>query len=206
MGVLCDLFTATEYNFGRKTSPIRVKEYSVAILQPWNMVFAVGFVVYVATRGKFAAGTKGNESLDRRVGLQEKILLPVVISTSLLFPILYLMTPLFSFADYELPDWGTCVWPGPHGCRTVAVLAFACRPGTQLVADSGNSQGARDRQARRVPPHSASDVFGDLALQHCPGSVTQQLAGRLGRRRRIRRDVLSANSAGRKNDDRPLRN
>ncbi|MDA1162474.1 MAG: protein-S-isoprenylcysteine O-methyltransferase [Planctomycetota bacterium] len=76
----------------------------MAILQPWNLIFTIGFVIYVATRGKFAAGTKGNESMDRRVGLQEKILLPVVISTSLLFPIIYLFTPLFSFADYELPN------------------------------------------------------------------------------------------------------
>jgi protein-S-isoprenylcysteine O-methyltransferase Ste14 len=87
----------------------------VAILQPWNMVFAVGFVVYVATRGKFAAGTKSNESMDRRVGLQEKILLSVVISTSLLLPILYLLTPLFSFADYELPEW-------VHACGLVMMI------------------------------------------------------------------------------------
>jgi hypothetical protein len=111
----------------------------VAILQSWNIVFAIGFVVYVATRGKFAARTKGNESMDRRVGLQEKILLPVVISTSLLFPILYLFTPLFSFAEYELPDW---LRAGTHDRRTLAFLAIACRPGYQLVADSGNSQGA----------------------------------------------------------------
>ena len=88
----------------------------MAILQPWNMVFAVGFVVYVATRGKFAAGTKGNESMERRVGLQEKILLPAVISTSLLLPILYLLTPLFSFADYELPDT-------VHACGLVLMIA-----------------------------------------------------------------------------------
>ncbi|MFT5324608.1 MAG: protein-S-isoprenylcysteine O-methyltransferase Ste14 [Planctomycetaceae bacterium] len=87
----------------------------MALLQPWNIVFTVGFVVYVATRGKFAAGTKGNESMDRRVGLQEKILLPVVISTSLLFPILYLFTPLFSFAEYELPDW-------LHACGLVLMI------------------------------------------------------------------------------------
>ena len=87
----------------------------MAILQPWNMVFAVGFVVYVATRGKFAAGTKSNESMDRRVGLQEKILLSVVISTSLLLPILYLLTPLFSFADYELPEW-------VHACGLVMMI------------------------------------------------------------------------------------
>ena len=77
----------------------------MAILQPWNIVFAIGFIVYVAVRGRFAARTKSNKSMDRRVGLQEKILLPFVICTSLPFPLIYLLTPLFSFADYELPVW-----------------------------------------------------------------------------------------------------
>ena len=87
----------------------------MAILQPWNIVFAIGFVVYVATRGKFAARTKGNESMNRRVGLQEKTLLPVVICTSLLFPIIYLFTPLFSFADYELSN-------AVHSCGLVFMI------------------------------------------------------------------------------------
>jgi protein-S-isoprenylcysteine O-methyltransferase Ste14 len=87
----------------------------VAILQPWNIVFAIGFVVYVATRGRFAARTKNNEALERRVGLQEKILLPFVISTSLLFPMIYLLTPLFSFADYELPVW-------VHACGAIIMI------------------------------------------------------------------------------------
>lgn len=87
----------------------------MAILQPWNIVFTIGFVVYVATRGRFAARTKGNESMDRRVGLQEKTLLPFVICTSLLFPIIYLFTPLFSFADYELSN-------AVHACGLVMMI------------------------------------------------------------------------------------
>ena len=87
----------------------------MAILQPWNIVFAIEFLVYVSTRGRFAARAKSNESLDRRVGLQEKILLPFVISTSLLFPLIYLLTPLFSFADYELPAW-------VHSCGVVLMI------------------------------------------------------------------------------------
>lgn len=87
----------------------------MAILQPKTIVFAAGFVVYVTTRGRFAADTKSNESMDRRVGLQEKILLPVVISTSLLFPLIYLLTPLFSFANYELPVWA-------HSCGVVLMI------------------------------------------------------------------------------------
>ncbi len=88
----------------------------MAILQPWNIVFAVGFVVYVITRGWFATLTKGNERTDHRVGLQEKILLPAMLVTGLLFPVIYLLTPLFSFADYELPNW-------LHSCGLVTMVA-----------------------------------------------------------------------------------
>ena len=77
----------------------------MSILQPWNVVFTIGFVIYVVTRGIFASRTKDNEATERRIGLQEKVLLSAMLITSLLFPVIYLLTPLFSFADYELPDW-----------------------------------------------------------------------------------------------------
>ena len=77
----------------------------MTVLQPWNIVFVVGFVIYVVTRGRFASRTKENESMERRIGLQEMVLLPAMLITSLLFPVIYLFTSLFSFADYVLPDW-----------------------------------------------------------------------------------------------------
>ena len=87
----------------------------MAILQPWNIAFAIGFVVYVATRGVFVSLAKDNESMDRRVGLQEKLLLPAMLVTSLLFPVIYLFTPLFSFANYELPHW-------VHSCGLLSMI------------------------------------------------------------------------------------
>jgi len=93
-----------------------LEERNLAILQPWNIVFAIGFVVYVLTRAKFARLSKNNEPADRRVGLQEKVLLPAMLITGLLFPVLYLFTPLFSFADYELPDWA-------HACGLGIMVA-----------------------------------------------------------------------------------
>ena len=85
---------------------------SMSILQPWNLTFAIGFVVYVSIRGKFAARTKVNELTDRRVSLQEKALFACVICTSLFFPIIY----LFSFADYELSSL-------VHSCGLVTMIA-----------------------------------------------------------------------------------
>ena len=87
----------------------------MAILQPWNIVFFIGFVVYVVTRGKFAHQTKFNEKIERRVDASEKILLTSMLVTGLLFPVLYLFTPLFSFANYDLPEW-------THWCGLAVML------------------------------------------------------------------------------------
>ena len=76
----------------------------------------IGFVIYVATRGRFASRTKDIESMERRIGLQEMVLLPAMLITSLLFPVIYLFTPLFSFANYELPD---CI----HWCGLAIMVA-----------------------------------------------------------------------------------
>ena len=76
----------------------------MSIFEPWNLVFVVGFAVYLTIRGRFASRTKKNEATDCRIGFLEKALLTAVIVTSLLFPVIYLFTPLFSFADYELPE------------------------------------------------------------------------------------------------------
>lgn len=87
----------------------------MSILEPWNIVFAIGFVIYVVTRGIFATRTKGNQKTERRVGIQEKILLPAMLVTGLLFPVVYLFTPIFSFADYALPEQA-------HWCGLVILI------------------------------------------------------------------------------------
>ncbi len=73
------------------------------ILQPWNTVFLVGFVVYLGIRHVFAKRTKGQKKTVSRMDGLEKSLLVIVISASLLLPVLYLFTPLLAFADYRLP-------------------------------------------------------------------------------------------------------
>jgi protein-S-isoprenylcysteine O-methyltransferase Ste14 len=77
---------------------------------PWHVVFFVGFLVYLFIRGKYARQTKSVESVHRQVDRQEKLLLVLVISTSVLLPVLYLFTPLLAFADYELPQ--AAKWSG----------------------------------------------------------------------------------------------
>ena len=72
-------------------------------MRPWNLIFLIGFIVYVTIRAVFARRTERNEKTVRRVDLLEKALMIVVISTSTLVPLLYLFTPALAFADYRLP-------------------------------------------------------------------------------------------------------
>jgi protein-S-isoprenylcysteine O-methyltransferase Ste14 len=75
----------------------------VNVLQPWNIVFVVGFVVYVGIRHEFGRRTKDNETVVSRLDAMEKVLLVIAGMGSLSLPILYLCTPWFAFADYRLP-------------------------------------------------------------------------------------------------------
>ena len=72
-------------------------------LQPWNLVFLIGFIAYMGIRGVFERRTRGTEKTVRRIDACERILLVMVISTSLLLPMLYLFTAWLAFADYRLP-------------------------------------------------------------------------------------------------------
>jgi protein-S-isoprenylcysteine O-methyltransferase Ste14 len=73
------------------------------LLQPWNIVFLVGFIAYIWIRSVYARRTKPEQKQHRQVDGQEKALLILVISTSMLLPLLYLFTPLLDFANYSLP-------------------------------------------------------------------------------------------------------
>jgi hypothetical protein len=62
-------------------------------ITPWNLVFLVGFIVYVAIRGVYKQRTKANEKLVDRMDALEKALLAIVIPGGLLLPLVYLFTP-----------------------------------------------------------------------------------------------------------------
>jgi protein-S-isoprenylcysteine O-methyltransferase Ste14 len=90
-------------------------------MERWNVVFLIGFIVYLTIRGVFKQRTKGNEKVVSRVDTRERILLVLVIATSFFAPMLYLFTPWLSFADYRLPDWAP--WCGLV-IMTVAIWLF----------------------------------------------------------------------------------
>lgn len=87
------------------------------LLQPWNIVFLAGFAAYVVIRGVFSSRAKGNEPALSRVDACDRGLMVLVFAGSLLLPVVYLFTPLLSFADYRLPSFAP--WLG------TAVMAAA---------------------------------------------------------------------------------
>jgi len=73
------------------------------IKHPWAAAFFVGFIIYTGIRARYARPTRGLERTHRQVDALEKALLAIVIPSGLLVPLLYLFTPLFKFAHYQLP-------------------------------------------------------------------------------------------------------
>ena len=175
------------------------------VLQPQNAVFLVGFIAYIVIRGVYARRTKMQEKSHRQVDGLEKFLMLLVIPPSLLLPVLYLFTPLLTFADYRLPTFAP--W-----CGTVVMLAalwlfwrIPCRLGPELVSHAGAAQRAPVRRAWRLPFDPPSDVCVDFPMGHRPGAVAAELACRLVRIRAVRRDVRSSHAAQRTHDVRILR-
>jgi protein-S-isoprenylcysteine O-methyltransferase Ste14 len=72
-------------------------------LQPWNIVFLFGFVVFFWTRYVFVQRTKSEKKAVSRFDRQERILLAAMFPPTVILPLLYLFTPLLAFADYRLP-------------------------------------------------------------------------------------------------------
>jgi len=70
-----------------------------------NILFLAGFVIYCIIRGVFQTRIGVNEKIDRRQDRADKILLFAVLVSGLLLPVIYIFTPLLSFADYRLPKW-----------------------------------------------------------------------------------------------------
>jgi protein-S-isoprenylcysteine O-methyltransferase Ste14 len=70
---------------------------------PSNLMFLVGFIVYIGIRNAYIKRTKGNEKTVKHIDWLEKVLMVIVSVGNLLLPILYLFTPLLAVADYRLP-------------------------------------------------------------------------------------------------------
>jgi protein-S-isoprenylcysteine O-methyltransferase Ste14 len=79
-------------------------------IQTSDLVFVVGFLVFVIIRGVFEQRTKGNVKVVSRRDGRELTVMAVLGVGTLVLPILYLFTPWLGFADYRLPAWAS--WCG----------------------------------------------------------------------------------------------
>lgn len=75
------------------------------ILNPWNAIFFVAFVIYFTTRGIYASRTKNVERCHQRHQSVERMLLIGMVPGTLVLPLVYLFTSWLRFADYRLPVW-----------------------------------------------------------------------------------------------------
>src|SRR5262245_5417686 len=73
------------------------------VLNPWNIVFVVGFAAYFWIRQVFFQRTRNEQTIISRFDRTEKLLLAAMFPPVVLLPVLYLFTPLLAFADYRLP-------------------------------------------------------------------------------------------------------
>jgi protein-S-isoprenylcysteine O-methyltransferase Ste14 len=72
-------------------------------IQPWNIVFLIGFIAYVVIRGIYGSSAKNNEKAVNRADGLDRAVMVIVFMGCLLLPVVYLFTPWLAFADYHLP-------------------------------------------------------------------------------------------------------
>jgi protein-S-isoprenylcysteine O-methyltransferase Ste14 len=72
-------------------------------LEPWNIVYLIGFAVFFWIRYVFVKRTKSERKTVSRFDRLERILLAAMFPPSVVFPLVYVFTPLLTFADYRLP-------------------------------------------------------------------------------------------------------
>lgn len=73
------------------------------------LVWLVAFVVMTVIRTPHSMRNRANIVVDADKDLTEKLLLTAMFLAMMLLPLVHLVTPLFGFADYRLPDWATAV-------------------------------------------------------------------------------------------------
>jgi len=81
-------------------------------IQPWNIVFLIGFIAYVVIRGIYGSRAKNNEKAVSRADGRDRALTVIVFIGCILLPVVYLFTPWLAFADYQIPPFAPWVGSG----------------------------------------------------------------------------------------------
>ena len=81
--------------------------------------YLAGVVIFTGIRSPFERRWKSNVILDDRMGGVDRALLVFVFLTMMALPLVYVLTPWLSFANYRLP-----LWAGAAGGGIFAVTAW----------------------------------------------------------------------------------
>jgi protein-S-isoprenylcysteine O-methyltransferase Ste14 len=76
----------------------------------FEIVFLLGFVIYVTIRGIYIQHAKQAVVVHRESARADRFLMFLVFLGNLLFPIVYFASGLLDFANYQLPPWAA--WAG----------------------------------------------------------------------------------------------
>ena len=98
-----------------------------------NIVFLVGFIVYVTIRGVFERRARIKEKMVRRLDAVEKTLLIFVGVGSLLLPVLYLFTPFARVCGLPASSFCSMVGYSADDRCALAFLSLSRRSGKKLV-------------------------------------------------------------------------
>ncbi|SFJ19442.1 protein-S-isoprenylcysteine O-methyltransferase [Thermoflavimicrobium dichotomicum] len=71
----------------------------------FKIIYFTGLVIMSIIRAPFSRQTKTNQIVDSRKTTLEIFLLSLMSVGMLVIPLIYVFTPLLSFADYQLPSW-----------------------------------------------------------------------------------------------------
>jgi protein-S-isoprenylcysteine O-methyltransferase Ste14 len=89
----------------------------------FKIIYFTGLIIMSIIRAPFSRQTKTNQIVDSRKTTLEIFLLSLMSVGTLVIPLIYVFTPLLSFADYQLPSW--VGWIGV-AVSVVALWLFWC--------------------------------------------------------------------------------
>lgn len=72
-----------------------------------GLVWLAAFIAILAIRTPYGLRNRENVIIDSRNDRAEQALLAAAALTAVVLPLIDLATPLFAFADYDVPNWAT---------------------------------------------------------------------------------------------------
>lgn len=77
-----------------------------------DLIFLIGFAIYIVTRGVFEHRTRGVQRFDRQLDMTETVILGFVLLGCVLLPPVYLFSPWLDFANSDPPVWAQWIGGG----------------------------------------------------------------------------------------------